>query len=49
MTYKQQYEAVQKHMEYLVAEGIAVKIGNEYRLKTKKEIKQELEEILKDE
>jgi len=44
----QQIKVVQHHLNYLEKEGVVVKMENgNYRLKTKKEIKQELENILK--
>lgn len=43
----QQMEAVQHHLNYLEKEGMVVKMKNgNYRLKTEKEIQQELENII---
>ena len=39
---KQQRQEVEKALEYLIAEGFVVKIGNEYRLKTQEELNEEL-------
>jgi len=40
-------KVVQHHLNYLEKEGIAVKMPNgNYRLKTEKEIKQEIENII---
>jgi hypothetical protein len=38
--------AVKQSLQYLLDEGVIVKIGDKYRLKTKKEIKKELNDIL---
>lgn len=39
-------EYIQKHLDYLVLEGVAVKMKNgNYRLKTSEEIEVELEEL----
>jgi len=32
-------------LEYLIAEGMVVQVGDRYRLKTKKEIRKELKDI----
>jgi hypothetical protein len=37
---------VRKKLDYLIAEGMVVQIGNKYRLKTQKEINNELDFIL---
>jgi hypothetical protein len=34
---------IQKELDYLLAEGVVVKVGDKYRMKTKKEIQQEIE------
>ena len=39
-------ESVKHSLQYLLDEGVIVKIGDKYRLKTKKEIKKELNDIL---
>jgi hypothetical protein len=39
---KQQRKEVEKALEYLIAEGFVVKIGDEYRLKTEEELTKEL-------
>jgi hypothetical protein len=36
---------IQKEMDYLLAEGVVVKMGDKYRMKTEKEIQQEIESI----
>jgi DNA-binding transcriptional ArsR family regulator len=47
LTEDQKIEAVQHHLNYLEKEGMVVKMKNgNYRLKTEKEIKQELEDII---
>jgi hypothetical protein len=38
--------AVKQSLQYLLDEGVIVKIGDKYRLKTKREIKKELNDIL---
>ena len=47
-TKKEQEEYVQQKLNYLIAEGLVVKVGNKYRKKTKKEQQQELKKILQD-
>jgi hypothetical protein len=42
MTNKQKRVAVIKALDYLIAEGMVVKEGKNYRLKTKKEQQEEL-------
>jgi hypothetical protein len=37
---------VRKKLDYLIAEGMVIQIGNKYRLKTQKEINNELDFIL---
>ncbi len=37
--------AIQKHMDYLLEEGVVVKTGDKYRLKTEKEIQKEIQNI----
>lgn len=39
-------KAVKHSIKYLLEEGVIVKVGNKYRLKTKKEINKELNDIL---
>lgn len=47
LTEDQKIEVVQHHLNYLEKEGMVVKMKNgNYRLKTEKEIKQELEDII---
>ena len=49
MTRKEQIQQVQNALDYLIAEGIAVEDGKGlYRLKTKKELEKEMEEIVND-
>jgi hypothetical protein len=43
---KEEIAQVQSALDYLIAEGIAIKIGDGYRLKTKKELQEEMSEIL---
>jgi hypothetical protein len=38
--------AVKQSLQYLLDEGVIVKVKDKYRLKTKKEINKELEDIL---
>lgn len=38
-------EIVQKELNYLETEGVVVKIGDKYRMKTPKEIQKELQDI----
>lgn len=46
MTKQQKREAVEQALKYLVAEGFVVKEGDQYRYKTNKEIKKEMEALL---
>lgn len=39
---KQQRQEVKKALDYLIAEGFVVKVGNKYRLKTEEEISKEI-------
>ncbi len=39
---KQQRQKVKQALEYLIAEGFVVKVGNKYRLKTEEEIAKEI-------
>jgi hypothetical protein len=36
---------IQNHMDYLLKEGVVIKIGDKYRLKTDKEIQNEIQNI----
>jgi hypothetical protein len=45
LTKKETREMVKTALNYLIAEGVVVKKGNKYRMKTKKEIAQELKDI----
>jgi len=45
LTKKETKKQVKKALDYLLAEGVIVKIGHRYRMKTKKEIETELKEI----
>jgi hypothetical protein len=45
---KEQEQYIQHQLDYLIAEGMVVKVGKKYRRKTKKEQKQELEKLLQD-
>lgn len=38
--------AVKQSVKYLLDEGVIVKVGNKYRLKTQKEIRKEINDIL---
>jgi len=40
-----QVKVVQKELDYLEAEGVVVKIGDKYRMKTPQEIKKEIQDI----
>jgi hypothetical protein len=43
----EELETMVKHsIDYLLKEGIIVQVGDKFRLKTKKEIKKELDSIL---
>jgi isocitrate dehydrogenase len=42
---KETRRLVKNALDYLIAEGVVVKIGNKYRMKTKKEIARELKAI----
>lgn len=39
-------DAVKQSLQYLLDEGVIVKIGDKYRIKTKREINKELEDII---
>lgn len=45
MTDKQKKEEIKKVLKYLIAEGFVVKVGDSYRYKTKKELKEDLENV----
>jgi hypothetical protein len=46
---KEELEAlVRKKLDYLVAEGMVVQIGNKFRLKTQKELDEEIVALLTD-
>jgi hypothetical protein len=46
---KEELEAlVRKKLDYLVAEGMVVQIGDKFRLKTQKELNSELADLLAD-
>ena len=45
MTRKQQIKEVKKALEYLINEGFVEQVGDEYRLKTDKELKGEIDEV----
>ena len=45
MTHKQQIKEVKKALEYLINEGFVEQVGDEYRLKTKEELKKEIQKI----
>lgn len=47
LTPKQKEKIIQDHLNYLLEEGVVVKMGDKYRLKTKKEIEKELQIIIK--
>jgi hypothetical protein len=38
-------EYIANHLKYLEMEGFVTKVGDRYRIKTKKEVKQEIESI----
>jgi len=45
--FDEELETMIKHsIDYLLKEGIIVQVGDKFRLKTKKEIKKELDSIL---
>lgn len=47
MTYKEKRQAVVETLEYLIAEGMAVKLKDgRYRLKSEKELEKEMEALL---
>lgn len=46
MTKPEKIAAVTKALDYLIAEGMVVKEGNNYRLKTEKELELELYNVL---
>jgi len=48
MTEQEKREQVQQTLDYLVAEGMAVKVRGGYRMKTERELEQEMEAIYTD-
>jgi hypothetical protein len=46
MTKQQKHKAIEQALEYLIAEGFVVKEGDQYRYKTDKEMKKEMEALL---
>jgi hypothetical protein len=42
MTDKEKREQVQQTLDYMIAEGMVKKVGNGYRLKTERELEQEM-------
>ena len=42
MTNREKKKAIKDALKYLLTEGFVVKIGNKYRLKTKKELNSDL-------
>jgi hypothetical protein len=42
---KDKEKIIQNELDYLLTEGVVVKVGDKYRLKTKQEIQQEIENI----
>ena len=49
MNRKERHEEIKRTLKYLVDEGMAKKVGEYYRLKTKAEAAQELKEIIENE
>ena len=45
MTEKQKREQVQQTLDYMIAEGMVVKVKGGYRLKTERELEQEMEAL----
>jgi len=48
MTEKQKRKQVQQALDYMIAEGMVVKVKGGYRLKTEKELEQEMEALCND-
>lgn len=48
MTNKEKREAVQRELDYMIAEGMAVKTKGGYRLKTEKELEEEMDALYQD-
>lgn len=46
MTKQEKYDLVKQTLEYMVEEGMVKKVKNGYRLKTKKELKEEMDQLL---
>lgn len=42
MTDKEKREQVQQTLDYMIAEGMVKKVGNKYRLKTERELEEEM-------
>jgi len=42
---KEKEKLVQNELDYLLTEGVVVKVGDKYRLKTEQEIEQEIKNI----
>lgn len=42
MTDKEKREAIQRELDYMIAEGMVVKVKGGYRLKTERELEEEM-------
>lgn len=48
MTDKEKKEQIQQTLDYLIAEGMVVKVRGGYRLKTEQELEEEMEALYQD-
>lgn len=48
MTDKQKKEQIQQTLDYLIAEGMVVKVKGGYRLKSEQELEQEMDALYQD-
>lgn len=48
MTEKEKREQVQQTLDYMVAEGMAVKVKGGYRLKTERELEEEMDAMTRE-
>lgn len=48
MTERQKREQVQQTLDYMIAEGMVVRVKGGYRLKTEKELEQEMDTLYND-
>lgn len=49
MSYEEQHKAVHDTLRYMIEEGMVVKVGNKYRIKTEAELEREMSDLIYDE